>query len=121
MERFIRGSANQETVYDNGTKKAKKVLKKGVDWYDGQKNRVIAIDFGTSTLAVAWLDEGGQIYDLPIQEGKKYIPTVLLIKGNNRTEVGERALVEFGKQLEDNSAIIFEKIKMELQHTKVNY
>ena len=132
---FMFGSAtkNDDVVFRNGTKKAKKVLKQDVDWYDGQPDKVIAIDFGTSTLAVAWQNETGQVFDLPIQEYRT-VPTVLLIKGNNRAEIGEKALVEYGNPDGNNVMddatetqgaafvpIFFDKVKMELQHEKVLY
>ena len=116
-------AAKEDTVYGNGTKKAKKVLKRDVNWYDGQRNRVIAIDFGTSTIAVAWQDEIGTVFDLPIHENSKSIPTVLLVKGNNRTEIGERALIDYGDYQADipgeATPVFFETVKMELQHEKV--
>ena len=122
---FMFGSAtkNDEVLFRNGTKKAKKVLKQDVDWYDGQPDKVIAIDFGTSTLAVAWQNETGQVFDLPIQEYRT-VPTFLLIKGNNRAEIGEKALVEYGNPETQSAAfvpIFFDKVKMELQHEKVLY
>ncbi len=113
---------SRNTHYDNGSIKAKKVMKSTVDWYDRQTDNVIAIDFGTSTLAVAYQLNGGDVYDLPIQEDRKCIPTVLLMKKNGTYEIGEKALCQYGRlEVDIATSVFFEKVKLELQHDRVSH
>lgn len=116
------------TLNRNGTKNAEKVLKKNVAWYNDTKDKIVAVDFGTSTLAVAWLgQQDGVVKELTISENSRCIPTVLLVKrnanGNGVVKIGERALIDYHKLISDptndSQVVFFERIKMELQHDKV--
>ena len=112
-------SAN--VTYSNGTKKAMKVLKSDVKWYDSHHDNVIAIDFGTSTLTVAYQMDGGEVFSLPIQEDIRCIPTILLIRRDGTVEIGGKALSQYSRQEVDiSSTIFFEKVKLELQHNMVS-
>lgn len=121
--------ATNRSINRNGTRNAERVLKREVAWYNDAKDRIIAVDFGTSTLAAAWLaKQDGVVKELTLSETSRYIPTVLLMKNDGRgkwvVKIGEKALIDYYKVISDPSGdsqvIFFEKIKMELQHDQVD-
>ena len=111
----------------NGTALARRISTSSLGWYPQRKSKpVIAIDFGTSTLAVA--------YGIPNEKGMKinciklnsesYLPTLLLMMSNRTgaivAAIGKVALREYCNKSNDvNEMIFFEKVKLELQHNQV--
>ena len=109
----------------NGTALARRISTSSLEWYPRRKSKpVIAIDFGTSTLAVA--------YGIPNEKGKMEIncigePDWTLLLTSRRTgtivaTTGKMALQKYGNNKskdEMNELIFFEKVKLELQHNQV--
>lgn len=109
------------SYYQNGTPKISLVKRSSVDWYPEKQLDVIGIDFGTSTLALAY-KVNGVVYPLNIQEEctDAYLPTVLLVMKNGNVEVGDRALQQYCRLKNfPNDCIFFERVKLHLQHDKV--
>ncbi len=55
------------------------------------ENLILGIDLGTTFSAAAYVDENGQVELIRSSDGKKTIPSVVLVK-DGRTEVGEIAM-----------------------------
>ena len=113
--------------FKNGTVKVDRVAKSKLSWYPrSRSNDVIAIDFGTSTLAVAYRVGDEEVKDLPIQRVHN-VPSVLLIKpdkstGVLMTAIGIDALKQYSKKMIDISkCLFFDKVKLELQHNQVKF
>lgn len=114
----------------NGTCKIAPILKSEVDWYPERQKNVIAIDFGTLTLAVAYKLADGGVHTIPIQDAYQYdyIPTVLLIDMSepdeaSRVEIGHRALQRYcdlDVDVEKHDCIFFNQVKLELQNDEVS-
>ena len=106
----------------NGTERAQRVSTSALWWYPSKSESVIAIDFGTSTLSVAYRGADGKVNDIKIQD-ETCVPTYLLITskrtGEMVAEIGKIALQQYKKANHEN-AIFFEKVKLELQHRQVN-
>lgn len=109
------------SLHQNGTPKISPVKRSYVEWYPEKQLDVIGIDFGTSTLALAY-KVNGKVNPLYIQEEctNAYVPTVLLVMKNGHVEVGDRALQQYCR-LESitDDCIFFERVKLHLQHDKV--
>ncbi len=109
--------------FPNGTSKVSPVKSSTIDWYPERQSDVIAIDFGTSTLAVAY-KVNGRVNDLKIQEecSDAYVPTVLLIKPDASVEIGERALRQYSKleNIDVNHCLFFQRVKLHLQNDEVS-
>ena len=112
------------TKFPNGTRKVVPIKSSTIDWYPERQQDVIAIDFGTSTLAVAY-KVNGKVEDLRIQEDctDAYVPTVLLIKQDGTVEIGERALLQYSRleNVDVETCLFFERVKLQLQNDKVHY
>lgn len=107
--------------YPNGILRSVPVKKSSIEWYPEKQIDVIGIDFGTSTLAVAYKVKG-KVSELRIQEESAfaYVPTVLLVmKRGHRVEIGDRALQQYCNSETTNECIFFERVKLHLQHDKV--
>ena len=113
--------------FPNGTVKVDRVAKSDpkLGWYPCSRSDVITIDFGTSTLAVAYRVGDGQVKDLPIQRGERNVPSVLIMKPDKTTglfvtDIGINALEQYSRQMSDISkCVFFNKVKLELQHNQV--
>ena len=85
---------------------------------------VIGLDFGTSTIAVFFVTSASdKFYQFKIQEDDVnfYTPIVLLIYEHDKVEIGSRALRYYTRlEVDVNNSIFFDKVKLELQHNKVN-
>lgn len=85
---------------------------------------VIGIDFGTSTLAVSYVTDANPnptIFKIHEEETDFYAPTVLLIDQDDKVEIGISALRSYTDlEAEIEKSIFFDKVKLELQHNKVN-
>ena len=88
-----------------------------------QKTDIIGLDFGTSTLAVSYMTSASdKIHKFRIcsVDADFYTPTVLLFD-ENKVEIGSRALINYTKlQHNVSKSTFFERVKLELQHDKVN-
>lgn len=132
------------TTNPNGTRKIGPILKSQVPWYPERQHNVIAIDFGSSTLAVAYklasrdgdvsymnthtpyVSSGYEVHTMHIQPGYQYdyIPTVLLINMNaepaSRVEIGNYASQLYcGLDVDVESCIFFDQVKLKLQNDEV--
>ena len=105
--------------YENGLERATPVKRSEVQWCPKRKEKVLAIDFGTSTLAVSYKADG-KVIDVILQQASRdaYIPTVLLVKPDNTVEIGEIALLQYTRL--QSYSIFFDRVKLELQHDQVN-
>ena len=111
--------------YPNGLERIVPVMKTEVPWCPKRKKKVIAIDFGTSTLAVSYKTHTqGRVIDVPIEKAanKSFIPTVLLIKSDNSVEIGELALLQYTRLDDDDTSdyLFFDRVKLELQNDEVH-
>ena len=118
-------------MFPNGVEGARKYAASNLDTkhFPRINPDVIAIDFGTSTLAAAYRKQQDRVPQiLRFHENLNYVPTVLLIKRDDTenkmvTEIGQRALYQYTRFLVDPSTcVFFHKVKLELQHDEVfNY
>ncbi len=111
--------------FPNGTCKQHPVPTSDIRWLPQKRSSVIAIDFGTSTLALAYkLADDEEVHDLNIQEENNtaYVPTVLLINPDNTVEIGESALHDYTRQetVDVSKSLFFERVKLTLQNDKVH-
>ena len=111
--------------YPNGLERIVPVKKTEVPWCPKRKTKVIAIDFGTSTLAVSYKTHThGRVIDVPIEKSsnKSFIPTVLLIKSDSYVEIGELALLQYTRMDDDDTSdcLFFDRVKLELQNDEVH-
>ena len=111
--------------HNNGVEFVEKVKRSELRLQFPPKSKnVIGVDFGTSTIAVCYVTSASDtVYQFKIQEEDTdySTPTVLLIDQDNKVEIGIRALRRYTRLGVDvNNSIFFDKIKLELQHDKVN-
>lgn len=107
--------------FDNGLKKIIPVKKTDIKWYPSRKEKVLAIDFGTSTLAVSYVtptSKGPLSIKLDESSRDPYIPTILLIE-NNEIHVGELALISYTRVFHENP-LFFDRVKLELHDDEVS-
>lgn len=102
-------------------------MKSSVAWYPAERSwpDAIGIDFGTSTLAVAYKVEG-TVHPLNIQEEchDAYVPTVLLMtKNSGQLEIGHRALKNYCQCgiAEETDCIFFKQVKLQLHDDEVGH
>ena len=111
--------------YNNGVKFVEKVKRsESGSKLSPKSENVIGLDFGTSTIAVCYVTSASdKLYKFKIQdEDADYsTPTVLLIDQDNKIEIGSRALRRYIRlEVDVNNSIYFDKVKLKLQHNKVN-
>ena len=106
-------------TFENGVNFVTKRKRRTLGWIPRQKSDVIAIDFGTSTLAVAYKRKEA-VHPVKLQ-GADCIPTVLLIKTDKKTrkteaEIGMVALNHYCRLevIETHDVIFFERVKLQL-------
>ena len=111
-------------MYPNGALYATKVNKSDLPVrFPPKSDKVISVDFGTSTLVICYITPGSKPYNFKIYEGDKdyYTPTVLLVDENGKVDIGSRALTRYIKfDCDVSKSTFFERVKLELQHDKVN-
>ena len=118
-------SVKSSSYHNNGVPFVQKVKRSelGLQFPPKSKN-VIGLDFGTSTIAVCYVTSASdRLYQLKLQEEDVNFktPTVLLIDERNRVEIGSRALRRYTRlEIDVNNSVFFDKVKLELQHNKVN-
>ena len=115
-------------MFPNGVPKATKCPATNLDTkhFPRMNPDIIAIDFGTSTLAAAYSTQRDRVPQiLRFHENLNYVPTVLLIKRDDEenkmvTEIGQRALHQYSTFAVDlSTSVFFHKVKLELQHDEV--
>lgn len=107
----------------NGVAKVTEKPRSEVPWLPQRNKNVIAIDFGTSTLAVSYMTDGAtQCKDIILTEatGVKSAPTVLYIGREGTTIIGDPAIKKFtdlGKSDDSNVTKVqfFHKVKLGLR------
>ena len=118
-------SDKSPSYYNNGVKFVEKVETSGLGLQFLPKSKnIIGLDFGTSTIAVCFVTSAyDEVYKFKIhdEDADYSTPTVLLIDQDNKIEIGSRALSYYTDLVTDvNNIIFFDKVKLELQHNKVN-
>ncbi len=116
--------SNYICKYDNGLEKIHPVKKTNIKWYPEKKQKVLAIDFGTSTIAVAYkAGDGCKCIPIKLNQCKDsfYLTTVLLITADNKVVIGDQALLNYTKLETTNfkKCVLFDRIKLHLQYDKV--
>ena len=112
------------TLLPNGVYTADKVAKDSLRFdFPEHGENVIGVDFGTSTLAVAYVTADSHdtyLFKIDDKQSDSYVPTVLLVEGNGDVEIGFRAQERYTELEADiGTCVFFNKVKLELQHNKV--
>ena len=116
--------------YPNGVSLIEKVKRADLPFKFSRSDNVIGLDFGTSTVAASYVtstEPSPQKIKIHQQDTVYYSPTVLLIAESPgkkfNVDIGIKALRQYTElevDVTNTEVIFFEKVKLELQHNKVN-
>ena len=125
VDTISHGVEDPPSYQDNGVIVTQKIKRSELSFeFPPKSPNVIGLDFGTSTLAVSYITDANSnptIFKIHEEEADFYAPTVLLIDQDHEVEIGINALRRYTDlEVEIEKSVFFDKVKLELQHNKVN-